>query len=168
MYRKLTVTILVGNITELYREAPNITNRLIGGNQSPPGQLPYVPRFQFLRDALKCIVAWRNVSHRAKHCEDIVCVWNAVVAVRISVSCLRSCGHSTDRQTLCPRFKFLLLVHKKGSRQLSAQNSAITVCYQSSLCSPWRKNLIIVHIFYCATSRKFAGSIPKAIAAIFL
>ena len=35
MYRKLTATILVGNITELYREAPNITSRLIGGNQSP-------------------------------------------------------------------------------------------------------------------------------------
>lgn len=35
MYRKLTATILVGNITELYREAPNITNRLIGWYQSP-------------------------------------------------------------------------------------------------------------------------------------
>ena len=35
MYRKLEAAILVGNITELYREAPNITSRLIGGNQSP-------------------------------------------------------------------------------------------------------------------------------------
>ena len=35
MYRKLAASILVGNITQLYREAPNITNKLIGGNQSP-------------------------------------------------------------------------------------------------------------------------------------
>jgi hypothetical protein len=52
MYRKLTTPILVGNRTELYREAPNITNRLIGGIKVP-GQLPYVQHFQFLRDAIK-------------------------------------------------------------------------------------------------------------------
>jgi hypothetical protein len=47
VYRKLTAPILVGNRTELYREAPNITGRSIGGVKGP-GQLPYIPHLQFL------------------------------------------------------------------------------------------------------------------------
>jgi hypothetical protein len=73
MYRKLTGTILVGNITEHYREAPNITNRLIGGNQKVPWSITIRSTFSVPPRRIKMHRGVTKCEPQAAHCEDIVC-----------------------------------------------------------------------------------------------